>query len=302
LISIIGSGKVGSAIAFLAASRSLDDIVLVNRTKNKAIGEALDLTNSIPKGSSIFIKGTDDFAETKDSEVIVIAASAGTYSASRNELIKDQVTMVKQIVEKLKPFSDNSKILMVSNPLDVLTYVFQKEANLSSEKVIGIASSLDSSRFQYLLSRELSENPSKISDALVIGEHGDSMVPIFSRAKKDQTPVLELLNSEQIDSIIGDLRFYWKTLREYKSRSVFGISKHVFDVLEAIIKNKEIAIPSSVLLSGQYGLSDVCLGVPTIISKHGLKEIQEIELTSSELESLNKSSEYVKSNIHQDFK
>ena len=280
----------------------MDDIVLVNRTKTKAIGEALDLANSIPENSSISIKGTNDFAETKDSEVIVIAASAGTYSTSRTELVKDQVTMVRQILEKLKPFNSNSKILMASNPLDILTYIFQKEGNLPKDKVIGIASSLDSSRFRYLLSRELLANPSEISGALVLGEHGDSMVPVFSHAKKNQTPIIELLNSDQIQSIVGDLRFYWKILREYKSRSVFGISKHLFDVLETIIKNKEITIPSSVLLNGEYGITDVCIGVPTKISKSGLEEIQEINLESSELEDLQRSSEIVKKYIQDIYK
>ena len=210
--------------------------------------------------------------------------------------------MIREILEKLKPFDSNSKILMVSNPPDILTYIFQKEGNLPRDKVIGIASSLDSSRFRYLLSRELSVNPSKIFGALVLGEHGDSMVPIFSHSKKNQTPVMELLNSNQIKSIIRDLRFYWKLLREYKSRSVFGISKHLFDVLEAITKNKEIIIPSSVLLRGEYGITDVCLGVPTKISKAGLIEIQEISLTSSELKNLQRSSEIVKKYIQDIYK
>ena len=148
-----------------------------------------------------------------------------------------------------------------------------------------------------MLSRELVTDQSQISDAIVLGEHGDTMVPIFSRAKKQHTPVLELLNNEQIDSITGDLRFYWKTLREYKSRSVFGISKNVYDVLEAIIKNKEISVPASTLLNGEYGISDVCLGVPTKISKDGLQEIQEIKLSDIELEKFHRSANAVKNDI-----
>ena len=297
MISIIGSGRVGSAIAFLIASNSLDDIILVNRTKNKAVGEALDISNSIPSNSSISIRGTNDFTEINNSEVIVITASAGTYSQSRTELVSDQINMSRQIIKNLKDVPTNSKILIVSNPVDVLTYVFHKESHFPHEKILGIASSLDSSRFRLLLSRELSSSQSDISDAIVLGEHGDTMVPIFSRAKKTNTPVLELLNNEQIDSITGDLRFYWKTLREYKSRSVFGISKNVYDVLEAITKNKEISVPSSTLLNGEYGFSDVCLGVPTIISKDGLKEIQEIKLSDIELEKFHRSVDSVKNDI-----
>lgn len=294
MISIIGSGRVGSAIAFIAASNSLDDIVLLNRTKEKAIGESLDIANSIPENSSISISGTDDYSDIQNSDIFVITASAGTYSNSRTELVSDQINMVKEIFQKLKNISSNAKILMVSNPVDILTYVFQKEGNFQNQNVIGVASSLDSSRFQLLLSKELSSNTNEIQDALVLGEHGDSMVPIFSRAKKLDTPVLDILNESQIENISGNLRFYWKTLREYKSRSVFGISKHVFDILESITKNKKISIPASVLLNGQYGISDICLGVPTKISKNGLEEIIEIELSTLELEKLQNSAETIK--------
>lgn len=297
MISIIGSGKVGSAIAFLIATNSLDDITLVNRTKDKAIGEELDISNSIPHDSKISIKGTDDFSKINDSEIIVITASYGTYSTSRNELIQDQISMIKRITEKIKPYAKNSKILMVSNPLDVLTYAFLKTGKFSKNQVIGIASSLDSARFRYLLSRELETNMSEIKDAIVLGEHGDSMVPIFSQAKKNQTPVLDLLDSKQISSITNDLRTYWQTLREYKSRSVFGISKHVFDVINSMISNGTIDVPTSVLLEGEYGISDVCLGVPTIITKDGLKEIYDIKMSNSELYDLKKSGQQIKNSI-----
>lgn len=297
MISIVGSGRVGSAIGFLAATKSLDDILLVNRTKNKAVGEALDISNSIPESSPISVKGSDNLSEIVDSEIIVITASAGTYSQSRTELVHDQIEMVKKIIVDL-PLSSKSKILMVSNPVDVLTYTFLKESNMDNKKILGIASSLDTSRFRYLLSQELLTDQSHINESLVLGEHGDSMVPIFSRAKKDDTPVLDLLEPNQIASITGNLRFYWKTLREYKSRSVFGISKQTCDVLEAITNNQELKIPSSVLVNGEYGISDVCLGVPTKISKNGLEEIQEVDLSATELERLQFSANEIKENLN----
>ncbi len=297
MISIIGTGKIGSAIGFLIASNSLDDLTLVNRTKNKAIGEQLDLSNAIPSNSSIIINATDDFSQIKNSDTIVITASYGTYSTSRSEIIQDQISMMKRITEKIKPFVSGAKILMVSNPLDVLTYVLLKEGQFSSNQVIGIASSLDTARFRYILAKELDSSISEINDALVLGEHGDTMVPIFSKTKKNQTPVLDILNPKQIESVTQKVRLYWKTLREYKSRSVFGISKQVFDVLEAIKNKKEISIPTSVLLDGEYGISDVCIGVPTTISKDGLKQIHEIELNGSELSKLKNSAISVKNSI-----
>lgn len=297
MISIIGSGRVGSAIAFLATSNSLDDIILVNRTKSKAIGEAFDISNAIPEGASLSVIGTDDFSKTKDSEVVVIAASTGVYMTSRIQMIGDQVKMMKDIAKKIKIHTPKSKILVVSNPPDVLTYVFLKESGFPRKRVIGMASSLDSSRFRYLLAKEFDVKQSEITDAIVLGEHGDSMVPIFSRAKKNNTPVLDLLDKDQVKKITKNLRDYWKTLREFKSRSVFGISKPTYDVAEAIIHQKKISLPASVLLKGEYGLSDVCLGVPIGINTNGVTNIDEIELEKSELDSLQQSANIIRNYI-----
>ena len=209
-------------------------------------------------------------------------------------MLSEQVKMIRDILKRIKKVTPDSKILMVSNPADVLSYIFQKEGNFKSEKVIGIASSLDSSRFRLLLAKNLEVNQSKISDALVMGEHGDSMVPIFSRAKKNHTPVLEILDENQIKEISKGVRDFWRTLREYKSRSVFGIAQKTYEVIESIITEKEISIPASVLLTGQYGISDVCMGVPVKIGKDGVKEIQEIEVSESELNQLKKSASIIK--------
>ncbi len=297
MISILGSGKVGSAIAFLIASNSLDDIILVNRTKEKAIGESLDIANAIPENSDISILGTDDYSKTEGSEIVVITASAGTYTQSRTEILKDQIEMIRDISQKIKKFTPESKILVVSNPPDVLTYFFQKFSNLPSKKIIGIASSLDSRRFELLLSRELKVKQSQIKNSLVMGEHGDSMVPIFSIAKLNNSPILEVLDNSQIENITKDLRNYWKTLREFKSRSVFGISKNTYDVINSIICNNPISIPASVLLNGEYGIFDVCIGVPVRISKNGISDIKEIQISKEELESVHASANTVKSQI-----
>lgn len=186
---------------------------------------------------------------------------------------------------------------MVTNPVDVLTHLFLKEGNFPTEKVFGIASSLDSSRFKLLLAKKLDTKLSEIHGALVMGEHGDSMVPIYSRTKINQTPVLEILNENQIQEITQGVRGYWRTLREFKSRSVYGIAKKVYDVSEAIIHKKEISLPASVLLTGQYGISDICMGVPTKIGKDGIIETKEIEISESELNLLRKSADVIKGYI-----
>lgn len=295
MISIIGSGRVGSAIAFLAASNSIDDIHLVNRHKEKAIGQALDISNSIPETSTISIKATD-FSGINNSNVIIICASTGTYTANRVELLSDQVHMIQDIAKQVKQYANHAKVLVISNPVDVLTYFFQKASGFPREKVIGVASSLDSSRFRFLIANELKTNQSKIKNSLVLGEHGDSMVPIFSLAKFDNKPIMEILTEEQAHKIKGDLIFYWKILREYKGPSIFGIAKNTFDIIKALATNKEISVPTSVLLQGEYGISNVPLGVPTQISEKGAR-IKEITLNKSELDSLHKSADTIKEYI-----
>ncbi len=282
MISIVGSGKVGSAIAFLCVSNSLDDVLFVNRTKDKAIGKALDISNAIPENSNVSIHGTDDFSKISGSDIVVITASTGIYLKSRTELMDAQAKMIKEVANQIKKYCPFAIVLIVSNPLDVLTFVFQKETQLSRNKVIGIASSLDSSRFRYLLSEKFKIKQSQITDALVIGEHGDSMVPIFSRVKINEKNILEIIDEAEKQTISTEIRDYWKSLRIFGSRSQFGIAKNTFDVIRTIIKNDELIIPASIVLNGEYGEKDVSMGIPVKINKDGVKEIIEIKLNKSE--------------------
>jgi malate dehydrogenase len=296
LLSIIGTGRVGSATAFLAAASSLDNIHLVNRHKDKAIGQALDISNAIPEDSSIYVKATD-YSEIKNSEVIVITASTGTYTASRTELLSEQAKMIKDIAKKVKEYAFDAKVLIISNPVDVLTYLFQKESRIPRERVMGVASSLDSSRFRYLIAQELETSQDEIKNALVLGEHGDSMVPLFSFVKWNEKPILECLDDEKLHKIIGNLRFYWRTLRAYKGPSIFGIAKNTFDIIKSIKLNQELSVPVSVLLEGEYGISDACLGIPVKINKNGVSQIKEIQLDPEELDNLHKSANAIKEYI-----
>ncbi|HUU47271.1 MAG TPA: lactate dehydrogenase [Nitrosopumilaceae archaeon] len=298
MISIIGSGLVGSSLAFLCASNSLDDIVLLNLTKSKAVGEALDISNAIPETSNITIRGTDNYSEITQSRIIVIAASTGVYLKNRHEMVDAQVKMIREIGGKIKANCTSPIILIISNPVDVLTYFFQKETSFSRDSIIGVASSLDSKRFRYLLSKKLRVKNSQISDAYVLGEHGDSMVPIFSKTKINGKNILEIIDSRQKEEISKDLQNYWKSVRNLKNRSQFGIAKNTFDVIESIIKNQPLSIPASVLLQGEYGEKDVCMGVPVRISPEGIIEIQSMNLDKFEQELLKKSAQTIRNNIN----
>lgn len=257
----------------------------------------MDISNAIPENSNISIHGTDDFSKIIHSKIIVITASTSLYLNNRTETMDAQIKMIKEVAKQIKRFCPDAIVLMVSNPLDILTYFFQKETQFSRNKVIGIASSLDSSRFRYILSEKLGVKQSQILDAMVLGEHGDTMVPIFSCTKVDGKNSLDILNSNQREAISIEVRDYWKSLRNYKSRSQFGIAKSTFDVITSILKNNQLSIPASVMLKGEFEENDVCMGVPVIINKNGISQIQEIELSPSEIKSLKISAKTIRNYI-----
>ena len=288
---------VGSSIAVLWAAESVDDVILLSRTKSKALGEALDISNAIPKNSDIIIKGTDDYSEISNSKIIVITASTGVYLKNRNEMIDAQVKMIRNIANEIKKNCKSPIVLIISNPVDVLTYFFIKETGFSRNNVIGIASALDSSRFRYLLSKKIGINQSQISDAFVLGEHGDSMVPVFSNTKIDGKNVLTIINSSQKIEITEEIRDYWKSLRNFKSRSQFGISKNTFDVIYSILNNQSLLSPTSILLEGEYNQKNVCMGVLTTIDSKGISKIYQSELDESEKKSLDHSAQIIRNNI-----
>lgn len=296
MISIIGSGRVGTTIGFLCVSNALDDVLLINRTKSKAIGESLDVANAIPSTSKFSIRGTDDYSQLIGSKIVIITASSQGYSKDRTENIKSQVIMIKEIAGKIKQYCPSAIIILVSNPLDILTYFFQKETGFPRFKVIGVASSLDSSRFRFFISEKFSVPQSSITNALVLGEHGDSMVPIFSGISVDGTPLLSMIDNR--DSITNDVRNYWKNLRIHKSRSQFGIAKNTYDVINSIINAKELSIPASVVLKGEYDQNDIAIGVPVKINQNGIFEIQKIELDDYESKQFRESSNTIKNQIN----
>ena len=294
MISVIGIGKVGAAFAFLAASSSIDDLVLVNRTKNKALGELLDIVNTIPQKSGISIKATDDMSDVKDSEVIVITVGGGMITKDRTDLIPFTSPIISSLAKELQKYASKSKIVMVTNPVDVMTYQLLQETGFSKNQIIGMGSSLDSSRFRYLLAKSQNVNQGQV-EGMVIGEHGPTMIPLFSLSKVMGNKIE--LNKEKMTEITLELRNYWKNLHAYKGASVFGAAKHAFDIVEAIVKNYELSISSSVLLDGEYGLHDVCVGVPVIINKNGVKKIDEHSIDKTESDLLTISANRIKEGI-----
>ncbi len=298
MISIVGSGQVGSSIAFLCVSNDIDDVLLINRTEDKAIGESLDIANAIPETSKHSIHGTSDFSKLTGSDIVVIAASTEVYLKDRSENIIEQVTMIKDIAKNVKEFCPSALVLVISNPLDVLTYFFQRESGFSRFKVIGIASSLDTSRFRYYVSEKFSVPQSSITGAMVLGEHGDSMVPLFSRVKVDGMELKNLMDGSEKLSMTNDIRNYWRKLRNFKSRSQFGIAKNTYDVIHSIISKSELTIPASIVLDGEYGEKNIAMGIPVVINQTGVIRMPKIPLDNYESNSLKESSEKIRNDIN----
>ncbi len=294
MISVIGVGKVGATFAFLAACSSIDDLVLINRTKNKAVGELLDIINTVPQKSKISIKATGDMSDVKDSKVVVITAGGGTIKEDRTDLLPFNSPMISSIAKDLKKYANESKIVVVTNPVDIMTYQLLKETGFSKNQVIGMGSSLDSSRFRYILAKSQNVNQGQV-EGMVIGEHGPTMVPLFSLSKvMDKT--IEL-NKEKKAEIAYEVRNYWRDLHAYKGASVFGAAKHTFDIVEAIVKNNKLSISSSVLLDGEYGLYDMCMGIPVTINKNGVQQINEYSIDGTESDLLMVSAKRIKEGI-----
>jgi len=261
------------------------------------VGEELDISNAIPEDSQLSVVGTDDISKIKDSKVVVIAASTGKLKTNRMDLLKGNLQISRDFAKNIQKYAQDAKILVITNPVDIITYFVQKESELSKENVMGLGSSLDSSRLRYLLAKELDTKQSNIHDSLVLGEHGDTMVPILSRAKYGEKLISESLDSIQKERITNDLKQYWTKIVAMKDvSSVFGISKIAIDVIDAVLNGNELSTPASVLLEGEYGISNVCLGVPLIIKKNETT-IQEIELEKSEYDLLQHSAKFLKKQI-----
>jgi len=294
MISIIGAGRVGSAIAFLIGQSGLDDLVIVNRSKNKALGEALDVSNSIPEKSLISVMGTDDFSKIKNSDVVVITASSGIIKEDRAELLPFNVPIISEICKNLTKYADEAKVIVVTNPVDVMVYQILQQTQFPRERIIGMGSSLDSSRFRYLLAKELGVKQGQI-DGMVIGEHGSTMVPLFSSAKSTGQKIS--ISEKKTSEITFELKNYWKYLVAYKEASVFGAAKNTFDMIKSMVEGKDFLASASVYLDGEYGFSGFSMGIPIIFGKNGVKEILQPVLDESESKLLKLSAKKIFDNV-----
>ena len=297
-VSVIGAGNVGSSCAeYIAISKIANEVILLDIKKGLSEGKALDLTQtSSTLGFDTVIKGvTNDYKSTEDSDVVVITSGIPRKPGmTREELIGINAGIVNSVTENILKFSPNTIIIVVSNPMDTMTYLALKSNKLEKNKVIGMGGALDSSRFKTYLSQALNKPQSDIH-AMVIGGHGDTtMIPLIRLASYNGIPITNLLSTEKQKEIVSSTMIGGATLTKLLGTSAwYAPGASVSYLVDSILNNKKKIIPCSVYLEGQYGLNDICIGVPCIIGRNGIDEIIDLNLVSSEKNKLEESAKAI---------
>lgn len=299
-ISVIGAGNVGAATAQYIAEDNLANVVLLDIVEGIPQGKSLDLIEAGPlRGFKNSIKGTNDYKETTDSDIVIITAGlARKPGMSRDDLLAKNAQIIKSVVQSVVKYSPNCIILMVTNPLDVTTYLAMRTSQFSPERVIGMAGVLDSARMSAFVAMELNIDPSKI-EALVMGGHGDSMLPLPQYCKANGKEISKLLPKDKLDAIIertrkagGEIVAHLKTGSAY-----YSTAAAVVKMADSIINDKKETLPCSVYANGEYGLNDLYIGLPAVLGKNGAEKIVNISLSKEENTALQKSAEEIKANI-----
>ncbi len=298
-ITIVGAGKVGATVAQSLAYKNFADIVLVNRTVEKAQGIALDLMQSAPvEGFDVKVTGTGDYRETKNSDVVVITAGLPRKEGmSRDELVAANTDIVKGITKELAKYSPKAVMIVVTNPLDVMTYVAWKVSGFKTNKVVGMAGILDTSRFRYFLSEELKVSPKDVS-TVVLGGHGDFMLPLINHTFVKGKPIPKLLSNEKIDKIVKrTVDAGAEIIKREGDSAYYTPASSVVQMVECFLNNEKKTLPCSAYLNGEYGIKGVFIGVPVKLGKNGAEKIIELDLTSEEKEHLQNSANKIKEMI-----
>jgi malate dehydrogenase len=302
-ISLIGAGQIGGTLAHLIGTKELvNEVVLFDVASGIAKGKALDIAQSSSvDGFNVKFSGTDDYKDIKDSDVIIVTAGVPRKPGmSRDDLLGINLKIIKQVAEGIKQNAPNAFVICITNPLDVMVMAFQKFSGLPSNKVVGMAGILDSSRFKLFLSLELNV-PVKEIDAMVMGGHGDTMVPMPRFTKVSGKPLLNLVNDgtiskERLEEINQRTRDGGAEIVKYleKGSAFYAPAASGVQMAEAYLNNEKKLLPCAVQLNGEYGVNNVYAGVPVVIGKQGVEKIEEIDLDDKEKKEFMHSIEAVK--------
>lgn len=302
-ISLIGAGNIGGTMAHLIEQRGLGDVLLFDIMDGTAKGKALDIAQgSSIKGNDICIKGTNDYSEIKDSDVIIVTAGVPRKPGmSRDDLVNINTAVIKEVATAIKQYSPQAFVIVITNPLDAMVMVMQKVSGLPHNKVVGMAGVLDTARFKYFLAEEMKVSIEDIA-AFVLGGHGDTMVPVIDCTSVCGIPLKQMIkmgfiSQEKLNQIVqrtreggGEIVGLLKT-----GSAFYAPAASALQMAEAYLKDKKKILPCAAYLEGQYGVKDLYIGVPVIIGKNGVEKIIEIELNQETEIEFRKSVEAVKS-------
>ena len=299
-ISVIGAGFVGATAAHWAAEKELGDVVLMDILEGIPQGKALDLFEASPvEGFDSRVIGTNGYEDTKNSDVVIVTSGVPRKPGmSREDLLDINRKIIESVVGEVVKKSPNTILIMVTNPLDTMTYLAYKKSGLPKERVMGMAGVLDTARFRAFIAMELGVSVEDIQ-ALILGGHGDEMVPLPRYTTVSGIPLSQLLPKETIDRLVDRARKGGgEIVNLLKTGSAFyAPSAGAIQMAEAILKDKKRILPCCVYLNGEYGLKDICFGVPVKLGAKGVESIIELELTEEEKKLVAKSAESVKKSI-----
>ena len=284
-ISLIGAGQIGGTLAHLISLKEIADVVLFDVVEGAAKGKALDISqsNSVD-GSNTEIIGTSKYEDIKNSDVVIITAGVPRKPGmTRDDLLGTNLKIIKQVAEGIEKNSPNAFVICITNPLDVMVMALQIYSGLPNNKVVGMAGVLDTSRFRYFLSKEL-KVPAKNIESIVLGGHGDTMVPMPNHTKVNGKLLREVIEKEKLDKIIDRTRKGGAEIIKFleKGSAFYAPAAAGVEMAESYIKNLKKTLPCAAYLNGEYGYKGIYAGVPVVIGKNGIEKIIEIELDNVE--------------------
>ncbi|UCH32684.1 MAG: malate dehydrogenase [Candidatus Bathyarchaeota archaeon] len=299
MISIVGAGRVGSAAAFNILRFRISDVVLVDIAENLAKGEALDMMQASPAiefdGEVV---GTNDISDVEGSEVVVIVAGLGRKPGmTRINLMNENARIVKSIVKEVIKHSPDCKLMVVTNPVDVMTYIACKISGFERNRVFGMGNILDTLRFRSYIAMELNVSREDVR-ALVIGEHGDSMVPLVDHSSVSGIPIKDLLKPDQIEKIVQSTRASGIEVINLKGATTHAPGVVIAIMVDAVLRGRNRVMSVSTCLNGEYGQSHVSIGVPVVLGRHGIERILQLSLHPDTQRQFENSVSIVKSAIN----
>jgi malate dehydrogenase len=298
MIGIAGAGRIGASAALEIASIGLDDIAMVDIIPGLAEGEALDISHKLSDmGVDVDVNGSTDFSILKGAELVVLAAGiARKPGMTRMDLLAKNAGIIAPVTKDVAKYASDAVLLMMTNPMDVMTYVALKTSGFPKARVVGQGGLLDNSRFKYVLAKKLGVSRGSIT-SLVLGEHGENMIPLASHTYISGVPLSNLMTEAEIQQAIDDTRKVAAEVIAKKGATVFAPGRVVARMAKAIVDDTKEVVPASAYLEGEYGLSGLCIGVPLKLGRGGIEKIYELKLTDKERDWFNKGADTLREAI-----